>query len=108
MAMMSSQILYSDGITPVELGDEVEFRGGLLLLFKTFQGRIVYLPGVSPLNADMESDGLTWIAIEVPGKLLVRRLVDPETSRLARKTQLLRRNASPVPMPAALAAESDT
>lgn len=104
---MNSQVLYSDGILPVHLGDEVEFRGGLLLLFKKFQGRVVYVPGESPFNADMESDELSWIAIDVPGKVLVRRLVDPETRRLVRWTQLVRRNTSPVSLPAVMTAESD-
>lgn len=105
---MNSQVFYDDGITAVQLGDDVEFRGGLLLLFKKFQGRVVYVPGISPLNVDMESDCLKWIAIEVPGKMLVRRLVDPETHRLVHKTGLLRRNPSVFTItPPSLAAESD-
>ncbi len=105
---MAKPILYDDGANPVQLGDEVEFCAGLLLLFKKYQGRVVYVPGISPLNGDMEFDGLQWIAIEVPGKMLVRMLVDPQTHRLVHKTLLLRRNPSEhVTMPPSLEAESD-
>lgn len=105
---MAKQILYDDGANPVQLGDEVEFRAGLLLLFKKYQGRVVYVPGISLPNGDMESDGLKWIAIDVPGRMLVRRLVDPQTHRLVHKTLLLRRNpAEHATTPPSLETESD-
>lgn len=96
---------YSDG-SPLQLGDEVEFRGGLLVLFRKYRGRVVYVPGISPLNPDMETGALSWVAVDVPEKMLLRRLVDPETGRV-RQTWLLRRNASEIKTPVALAEESD-
>jgi hypothetical protein len=102
---MNRTPLYVDG-TALHLGDDVEFRGGLLVMFRKFRGRVVYVPGISPLNPDMETGYLTWVAIEVPGKMLLRRLVDPETGRV-RQTRLLRRNLSEFKPPRALAAESD-
>jgi hypothetical protein len=103
---MNDTTLYGDG-SSIEIGDEVEFRGGLLLMFRKYRGRVVYVPGVSPLNPDMEADGLSWIAIEVPGKMLVRRLVDPQ-SHCVQRTRLIRRNRSELKVPDALRSESDT
>jgi hypothetical protein len=103
---MNDPTLYGDG-SSIEIGDEVEFRGGLLLMFRKYRGRVVHVPGVSPRNHDMEADGLSWVAIEVPGKMLVRKLVDPQTHRV-RRTWLLRRNRSELKLPDTLGCESDT
>ena len=84
-------VYYSDGDTQVQLGDQVELRGGIVLLFKKLVGRVVYVPGISPLSGEMEFNGLEWVAIQIPGKALVKRLVDPDTRQLAHKTRLLQR-----------------
>jgi hypothetical protein len=102
---MNKTPLYVDGAS-IQPGDEVEFRGGLLVMFRKYRGRVVYVPGISPLNPDMETGELSWVAIEVPGKMLLRRLVDPETGRV-RQTRLLRRDPSEFKTPPALIEESD-
>jgi hypothetical protein len=103
--MMTKTPIYSDG-SPMQLGDEIEFRGSLLVLFRRYRGRVAYVPGISPLNPDMETAALSWVAIDVPGKMLLRRLVDPETGRV-RQTWLLRRDASEIKTLPPLAGESD-
>lgn len=83
--------VYTDAVTPIQLGDEVELRGGLLLGFKKLKGRVIYVPGLSPPHPDMERDGLAWVAIDIRNRALIRRLVDPESGVLAKRVTLLRR-----------------
>jgi hypothetical protein len=89
-------IYYCDGVTPVELGDLVELNGGVFFLFKKLRGAVIYVPGVSPLNLNMEFNGLQWVAVDVPGKAIIKQLVDPDTGRLVKKIKLLHRNISVV------------
>jgi len=89
-----NMVYYCDGVTPVELGDLVELNGGILFLFKKIRGTVIYVPGMSPLNGNMELNSLQWIAVEILRKAVVKQLVDPVTNRLVKKTSLLRRNIS--------------
>lgn len=77
---------YHDRQTRVEIGDEVEFRGGIILLFRRYRGRVVYVPGISPLRQSMEFNGMKWIGIQVPGRLFMSTPIDRETNSLVHKS----------------------
>jgi hypothetical protein len=78
-------IFYHDKITPIAIGDVIEFRGGFILLFRKFSGHVFYVPGLSKKNVSYESDGLSWIGINLPGKGKVLCLIDPDTNSLMRR-----------------------
>jgi hypothetical protein len=72
------QIVYSDGTTSVELGDQVSARH----LLRRRAGRVMYVPGVSNRVGSFEHHGLTWVGIAFPTGTVIGSVVDPETSRL--------------------------
>ena len=82
-------VTYSDRVTPVQLGDHVETR----VWWRKRLGRVVYVPGISPKNAEMEHDGLTWVGIRLDGgEGFVSTVVDPEGRFLVKKEKLLKRD----------------
>jgi hypothetical protein len=89
-------VFYRDGVTHIQLGDQVELNGGFLFLFRKLIGQVVYVPGVSALRPAMEFGGLQWIAVDIPGKALIKHLIDSDTGRLLKDVRLLRRGAATV------------
>jgi hypothetical protein len=65
-------ITYKDRVTPVQLGDRVTIR----IWLRKHRGRIVYVPGVSPLNKTMERDGLRWVGVRLEEGGFLSAVVD--------------------------------
>jgi len=55
-----NEIRYAKGKKTVELGDRVKVRAFLLFWRR---GRVVYLPGVSPKNPDLEYGGFCHVGV---------------------------------------------
>jgi hypothetical protein len=85
-------ITYKDRATPVQLGDRVEMR----IWFRKHCGRVVYLPGVSPLNPTMERDGLRWVGVRLEEGGFVSALVDPEAEYLRSRLVFVRQDGEGV------------
>lgn len=85
-----SRVTYPDRITPVELGDHVQMR----IFFRRRTGRVVYVPGVSPRNPNMEFNGLAWVGVRFDNGDFVSTVVDPKDGYLRNKVAFLRRDAS--------------
>ena len=88
--MAGRVVLYADRTTPVQLGDRVETR----VWFSKKQGRVVYVPGISPPNSNMEYNGLCWVGIRLDEGGFVSTVVDPKGAFLRRKEKLRRRDPS--------------
>jgi hypothetical protein len=83
-------ITYRDRRTPVQLGDRVETR----IWFRKHRGRVVYIPGTSPLNGAMAFNGLTWVGVRLDEGGFVSCIVDPAQGYLRNKVVLLSRDAA--------------
>lgn len=83
-------IRYSDGGVEVRLGDQVEIK----VWFKRRLGRMVYVPGLSPLNTQYEFNGLRWVAIRTHN-MLIGSIVHPQTETLKGKVKFIQRDDSP-------------
>ena len=88
--MAGRVVTYADRTTPIQLGDRVETR----VWFSKKQGRVVYVPGISPPNSNMEYNGLCWVGIRLDEGGFVSTVVDPKGAFLRRKEKLLRRDPS--------------
>lgn len=66
---------------PVMVGDHVEFKTWPELWLVKHQGRVVHVPGVSPVNSTLEDENLKWACIEFRGTKF-GPLVHPETGIL--------------------------
>lgn len=84
-------VLYHEGQTAVQLGDHVTARS----FFRRKPGRVVYLPGVSAKNRDMEHHGLSWVGIDLENGLRLATVVIPETSRLKKSVVFVSRSTGP-------------
>lgn len=85
--MANRVITYSDRVTPVQLGDRVETR----VWWRKRRGRVVYVPGISPVNREMERDGLVWVGIRLDDGGFVSTVVDPEGHFIRKNEKLLAR-----------------
>lgn len=85
---MSRTVTYPDRVSPVQLGDHVEVR----IFWRKRRGRVVYVPGLSPVNREMERDGLTWVGIRLDEGGFVSSVVDPEGLYLRKYARLLERD----------------
>jgi hypothetical protein len=85
-------VFYADSKTPVMIGDHVSARD---MLFRK-QGRVVYVPGVSRKNRELEHGGLTWVAIRFQGGGITGTLVDPDSGCLRKSIRFLSRAMSEV------------
>ena len=85
-------ITYKDRVTPVQLGDHVETR----IWFRKHGGRVVYVPGVSPLNRNMERDGLRWIGVRLEEGGFLSALVDPGQDYLRSRLHFVCRDSEGV------------
>lgn len=70
----------------VELGDIVTIR----VLFKRMQGKVVYVPGISEPNSEMEFNGITYVGIKT-AEGMVASTVDPETGVIKKGIRLINR-----------------
>ena len=82
-------IFYFGGKIEVKLGDEVSARD---ILFRR-NGRIVYVPGVSNKNRNMEHGGLSWVGIKFERGTFGGSVVDPGTSQLKKSVRFLQRSS---------------
>ena len=96
-------IHYFDGEIEVRLGDQVEIR----VLFRRRRGRIVYVPGISPLHPQFEFNGMRWIAIRTP-EMLISTPVLTKTGNLKKKVTFLGRDDSAFDPPPPGGPERDT
>ena len=83
-------IRYCDSAVEVRLGDHVEIK----VWFKRRRGRIVYVPGLSPLNTQYEFNGLRWVAIRTES-MIIGSIVRPQTETLKPKVKFIQRDNSP-------------
>ena len=87
-AMAGRVVTYHDRATPVQLGDHVVTR----VWFRKRAGRVVYVPGVSALNPNMEHHGLCWVGIRLDDGSFVSTVIDPDGAFLRHKEVLVRRD----------------
>jgi hypothetical protein len=85
-------VLYADGQTQVLLGDEVTARS----FFIRRPARVVYVPGISKKNRDMEFNGLCWVALKFAKGARIGTLVDPKTARLGKSVRFIKRSRESV------------
>jgi hypothetical protein len=86
--MAGRVVTYIDRVTPVQLGDHVLTR----IWFRKRKGRVVYVPGVSALNTNMEYNGLCWVGIRLDDGGFVSTVVDPKDAYLRHKEVLVERD----------------
>lgn len=84
-------VRYFGGLTEVQLGDRVS----ITLWFRRHAGRVVYVPGISPVNAEFEYNGLQWVGIRLENHSLVATIVRPKSGTLKEKVRLMERDTSP-------------
>jgi len=70
------------------LGDVVETR----VWFRKYLGRVVYVPGVSELNPEMERDGLQWVGVRLDRGGFVAKVIDPVEKYILKSLKLIRRS----------------
>ena len=87
-ATESKAIYYFGGATDVRLGDEVSARD--LLIRKS--GRVVYVPGKSKKNWNMEHDGLSWIGIKFKGGTFSGAFINPKSNEIKKSVRFIKRN----------------
>lgn len=81
---------YIDG-TEIKLGDQVHVR---YLLFWKDLARVVYIPGISEKNPQLEYNGLSMVAVKTEDKsAVISSLLDPKTYRLGKSIQFISRMA---------------
>jgi len=81
-------VTYQDRVTEVQLGDRVTMR----IWFRKHGGRVVYIPGVSPVNPTMERDGLSWVGVRLEEGGFVSTLVDPRDGYLRGRLKFVGRD----------------
>lgn len=86
-------VRYFDSEVPVQLGDRVKLR----VLLRRTEGRVAYLPGVSPTNPQIDFGGLFRVGIATSDGGFVSCHVDPDSLGLKRGVVLLRRDPSAPP-----------
>ena len=79
---------YADGKTRVCLGDLVTLK--IFFVIKR-RATVVYVPGVSPKNDNLEYDGLVQVGFLEDGGGAVSTFVDPETNLLPSRIKFLAR-----------------
>jgi hypothetical protein len=84
-------VRYFDGTVEVQLGDRVALR----ILFRKRTGRVVYVPGISPLNPEFAYNGLQWVGVRLEDRSLVATVVLHKTGTLKKKVKFIARDASP-------------
>ena len=90
---LEPRVTYADGSTEVRLGDQV--RTMFWYIIPT-RGRVVYVPGVSPLHPKLEWGGMRWVGLKTSDGDVIGLWVEPGTGRLKRRVRLVARDASPM------------
>lgn len=72
----------------VELGDEVVARD----IFFRRGGRVVYVPGISPLNSEFEYGGRKWIGIRFDKGSINTAVIDLKTGGVDKSVKFVKRN----------------
>ena len=85
-------VYYSDGATQVLIGDHVYARDLLL----RHVARVVYVPGISKRNRELEHGGLAWVGFRFESGSITGVVIDPETSGLKKSVKFLSRATSEV------------
>ncbi len=75
----------------VQLGDRVSVR----VWCKRRSGRVVYVPGISPLNPEFEYNGLKWVGVRLENAALLRTIARNSTGRLTKSVRFAERDTSP-------------
>jgi hypothetical protein len=60
-------VQYFEAGTDVRLGNRVELR----VLFRRRSGRVVHIPGISPMNPEFEYNTMRWVGIRHDDRSLV-------------------------------------
>ena len=84
-------VTYHNTQTEVLIGDHVQFKTGLFFWRGWQVGRVYYVPGISPKNAELEFNGLTWVAIHDADGAQSGHIVLPETHQLKKNIRFIRR-----------------
>jgi hypothetical protein len=83
-------IKYSDQATDVNLGDRVAIR----VWFRRRVGRVVYVPGISALNPELEFNGMRWVGIRLENSALLATPVLSKVGALKKKVRFIARDTS--------------
>jgi len=83
-----NSVYYYGTKVKVELGDEVVARD---IFFKR-NGRVVYVPGISPLNTEFECGGLKWIGIRFNKGSISTAVIDLKTGEVDKSVKFVKRN----------------
>ena len=84
-------IRYSEGEVDVRLGDHVTYKS--MYFWRDAQpGRVIYVPGQSPVRAAMEHDGMYWIGVAGDDGTHRRGLIDPVTFQVQPTIRFQRRS----------------
>jgi len=75
----------------VQLGDRVSVR----VWCKRRTGRVVYVPGISPANAEFEYNGLQWAGVRLENTSLLRTIARKSTGGLTKSVRFIERDSSP-------------
>ena len=86
---MADKVYYHGGELEVRLGDLVETR---VLLFWRCEGRVVYVPGVSPRHPEMDFGGLTYVGIRTKDSGMIGITVLPTTSTIKKSVKFVSRD----------------
>jgi hypothetical protein len=62
------------------------------VFFRRRTGRVVYVPGISARNSNMEFNGLAWVGVRLENGDFISLVVDPQESYLRNKVTFLRRD----------------
>lgn len=82
---------YFGGEQEVHLGDRVSIS----IWFKSREGRVVYVPGISTLNCEFAYNGMQWVGIRLEDGGLVATPILSKTRTLKNKVRLITRDSSP-------------
>jgi hypothetical protein len=85
-------VVYGQGGEVVQIGDIVNVR---IFLFIKRKGRVVYIPGISPLNCEMEHDGVRLVGVNFSDGGSGGFWVDPTNATLTKTVTFLARDTSP-------------
>jgi len=88
-------VVYCDGQTRVLIGDVITCRSWSWL-FGRKPGRVVYVPGISERNPEMERDGMSWVGTRHEDGTVIGTWVEPGTQVLKKSVQFVRRGGTDI------------
>ncbi len=81
-------IYYFGGEVEVKLGDEISARD---LVFRK-KGRVAYVPGISPINRELEHDRMAWIGIRFEGGTMGGVYIEHENNWVKKSVKYIGRS----------------